>query len=74
MPQRICDYHDQTGTYTVTKHNDSNVMVVPTHCLGNEYIKTLVDIYLREKFDGEASHAESNEAVKALGEKHLKSE
>ncbi len=37
----------------VNQHNDANIVVIPTHCLGVELVKSVIDSYIVSGFDGE---------------------
>lgn len=58
----------QKGTLEVTKHNDANVIVLPTHCLGLELAKSMIDTYLNSGFDGEVRNQKRLEKIRELTE------
>lgn len=47
-------------------------MIVPTHCLGFEYIKSLINIFITNEFDGIESHAVSNRGVQSIEDDYNK--
>ena len=58
---------------TFMQHNEANILVLPTHCLGEKVVNSIIDSYLLSGFDGEVRNQKRLKKMKELEEKYTRS-